>query len=155
MNEPSYHANIGDRGVRTAEQALRYLHEKFTESYSKLGFGLYAVWTRDEPAACAGICGLLRRPGFEDIELGFAFLPEHWGKGYATEAGAASIEHAARDFGARRIIAITSPGNLASIRVLERLGFAFEAMTRHPGSAEDLKLFSRALPGAAGEPEAP
>ena len=90
----------------------------------------------------AGICGLIKRESLEDVDLGFAFLPEFWGRGYASESAAAVLEHARAAFGLKRLVAVTANDNHASIRLLEKLGFRFERMVRFPADDEEIKLFA-------------
>jgi len=123
LNEPSFIENIADRGIRTREQAEAYLREGPMASYRAHGHGLWCVQLK----ACGtpiGMCGLIKRDKFKDVDLGYAFLPEHAGQGYATEAGAASLAYARDTLGLPRVIAITKPGNARSAAVLTRLGFA-------------------------------
>jgi ribosomal-protein-alanine N-acetyltransferase len=121
LNEPSFLANIGDRGVRTEADAPKYLRDGPMAMYARFGFGLWHVSLKADGAAI-GMCGLLKRDSLPDVDIGYAYFPEHWGKGYALEAAEAVLRHAAGKFGVRRVIAIVSEGNAGSIRVLERLG---------------------------------
>ncbi len=141
LTQPSFIQNIGDRGARTLEQAAAYIENGPVASYARDGFGLYLVAVRDGGEA-AGICGLVRRDGLEDVELGFAFLPRHWKRGYAVESALAVKTHAAAVIGLKRLVAITLPTNQPSIRVLEKLGFVFERMVRLAPDAEELTLFA-------------
>ena len=141
VNEPSWLEFIGDRGVRTDQDACEYLRNGPIASYEKHGFGLWAVVIRGGESPI-GICGLVKRDFLEDVDLGFAFLPESWGKGYAREAAAAVLEVARRDFGLRRVVAITVAENRRSIELLGRLGFALERPVEHPAGRETL-LFSQ------------
>jgi RimJ/RimL family protein N-acetyltransferase len=141
VNEPSWLEFIGDRGVRTEEDAREYLRNGAIASYEKHGFGLWAVTLRDSEAPI-GICGLVRRDFLADVDLGFAFLPEHQARGYGREAGAAVVEFARRELGLRRLVAITVPANLRSIALLGKLGFALEKKMNHPDGSEVL-LFAR------------
>lgn len=144
LNEPSFIENIADRGVRTREQALAYLEAGPLASCREHGHGLYLVARRDglEPM---GMCGLVRRDWLDAPDLGYAFLPEFVGQGYAFEAGAAVLEHGRRDLGLERCLAIVNPGNRRSIGLLERLGFADRGLFRAPGRTEDLVLFEASL----------
>ena len=143
VNEPSWLEFIGDKGVRSLEDARHYLGTGPMASYERHGFGLYLV-KRKSDGERLGMCGLIKRDALPDVDIGFAFLPEHWGKGYAHEASAAVLEHAQRDFKLARILAITSPHNDSSIRVLERIGLRFERlMELAPG--DPVKLFARDL----------
>jgi RimJ/RimL family protein N-acetyltransferase len=96
------------------------------------------------------MCGLLKRETLDDVDLGFAFLPAYWGKGYAREAATATLAHARDEIGLRRVVAITSVDNEASIGLLARLGFAFERMTRL-GEGDEVRLFGLVLDPASAE----
>jgi len=145
VNEPSWLANIGDRGVRTLADACRYIETGPVEMYGRLGFGLYCVGLRDAEAPI-GICGLLKRDTLEDVDLGFAFLPEHWGRGYAREAAAAVVAHGWAALGLVRIVAIISPHNDASRRVLEAIGFVEERPLRLGTANDEVRLFGARAP---------
>jgi [ribosomal protein S5]-alanine N-acetyltransferase len=124
LNEPVYIQNIADKGVRDIAGAEAYLSNGALASYAKNGHGLYKV-TLKETGEPIGMCGLIRREILEDPDLGYAYLHRHHGKGYASEAGAAVMEHGRREFQIGRIVAITTPQNTGSIRVLEKLGFHY------------------------------
>ena len=139
LNEPSFIENVGDRGVRSAAEARRYILDGPVASYERFGFGLYVV----ELSALSlpiGICGLLRRDWLKDVDLGFAFLPRYWSRGYAYESGSAMTRYAQEVVGLSRITAITAPDNEPSMRVLGKLGFTFERMVERP-NRETLRLF--------------
>lgn len=141
LNEPSFIENIGDRGVRTIEGARRYLADGPIASYARHGYGLYLVELRTsgEPI---GICGLVKRDYLENADLGYALLPPFCSRGYALEAAAAVKSYALETLGLGRVLAITTPGNVRSIRVLEKVGLVFQATIRPPNGEEDLSLFS-------------
>lgn len=140
LNEPSWLRFIGDKGVRNLEDARSYILSGPVEMYHRMGFGLYLVELKTERIP-VGICGLIKRDSLEDVDIGFAFLPEHWGKGYAYEAAAAVIEHGIRTLGLKRIVAITSLDNDSSIRLLEKLGLRFERILKLSDDSEEVKLF--------------
>jgi ribosomal-protein-alanine N-acetyltransferase len=144
LNEPSFIRNIGDRGVRSLDDARSYITNGPVASYEKHGFGLWLVETRDSGAA-VGICGLLKRDALEDVDLGYALVPEHWSRGYALEAASAVMAYAGEGLGLRRVVAITDAENQGSIRLLEKLGFRDEGMVRLSDDAPELKLFARDL----------
>ena len=144
LNQPSFLANIGDRGVRNADDAHRYLREGPLAMYERHGFGLWHVSRRADGAAM-GMCGLLKRDILPDVDLGYAFLPEFWGQGYAFEAAEATLRHAAERFGLKRVIGVVSEGNAASIRVLEKLGMRFERRVSMRPEEPDVRLFGRSL----------
>lgn len=147
VNEPAFHAYIGDRGVRSLDDARRYLAEGPMVSYARHGFGLWRVALRatDEPI---GMCGLIKRPMLDDVDLGYAFLAAHGGQGYAVEAAAAVVGHARAVLGLRRLVAIVTPDNERSLHLLAKLGFRFERMLRWPESGEPLELLALALDAA-------
>jgi len=142
VNEPSWLEFIGDRGVRTEADAREYLRAGAIASYERHGFGLWAVVLPGGESPI-GICGLVQRDFLEDVDLGFAFLPESRGRGYAREAAAAVLDLARSDFGLRRVVAITVPANRRSIALLEKLGFTFEKTINHPGDKAEVLLYSR------------
>ncbi len=141
LNEPSFLRYIGDKGVRTLDGARDYVLDGPIRSYQEFGFGLYLVELKDAPTSI-GICGLLKRETLEDVDIGFAFLPEYWGKGYAVEAAQAMLTHGKNDYGLDRIVAITAPDNEASIALLKKLGFSFERLMQLTDDAPEVKLFS-------------
>jgi len=149
VNEPAWKQHIGDRGMRTEEEARAYIEKSFLEMYARLGHGLY-VAERREDGAPVGICGILRRDTLDTVDLGFALLGEFEGRGYASEAARAVLAHEARAHGFARVLAITSPENGRSERLLTRLGFGFERRAElAPGKAA-VNVFSLALPAQSG-----
>lgn len=141
LNDPDFIRNIADRGVRTLEQAQQYILTGPAASYEQHGFGLDLVESRQSGLG-VGICGLLRRDCHPDVELGFAFLPAARGQNYAFEAGRAALDFGIRSLGFTRIVALTAPDNMASIRVLEKLGFRFERMVPWLNPARESRLFA-------------
>lgn len=141
LNDPSFIRNIGDRKVRSLDDARDYTTNKLIASYEKFGFGMYLVILKDTGMP-AGICGLVKRDGLEDVDIGYAFLPQYWSKGYATEAAMAVKEYAKNTIGLKRLVAITDPENLGSVRVLEKIGLEFEKMVRLSKDDIELKLFA-------------
>jgi [ribosomal protein S5]-alanine N-acetyltransferase len=144
LNEPSFIQNIGDRGVRTVAAARDYIVHGPMASYARFGFGLYLV---ELSAALApiGICGLLKRDELPEPDIGFAFLPAYWSQGYALEAATAVRDYARDTLGLAQLLAIVSPSNAGSIRLLERLGFRFASMTRLNAQAPEVHLYACAL----------
>lgn len=142
LNEPSFLENIGDRGVRNETDAHRYLIEGPMAMYARYGFGLWHASLKSDGTAI-GMCGLLKRDTLPDADIGYAYFPAYWGKGYAFEAADATLRHAAQKFRLARVIGVVSQGNEGSIRVLEKIGMQFERMhSMHPGEP-DVRLFAR------------
>jgi RimJ/RimL family protein N-acetyltransferase len=141
VNDPSWLRYIGDKDVKSMEAARGYLARGPMAMYARLGFGLYAVDLKAS-AEAIGICGLITRDSLEDVDIGFAFLARHRGRGYAREAAAATLDYGRRVLGLGRIVAITSPENAASIRVLEKLDMRFQETVRLAGNDHDVNLFA-------------
>jgi len=144
LNEPSFIENIGDRGVRSIEDAHRYLRDGPMAMYEKYGFGLWHV-ARSSDGVAVGMCGLLQRDNLPDVDIGYAFLPEYWGMGYAFEVAEATMRHGAEKFGLKRLIATVLPGNQASIRLLEKLGLRHERMFAMRPDEPEVRLYGRTL----------
>ncbi len=141
LNEPSFIRNIGDRGVRTRDAACAYISERLAPSYAAHGYGLYLVEER-EPRVPVGICGFVKREALEHADIGFAFLERFWSRGYAHESASAVLEHGRSDLGFGRVLGITTEGNGASARLLEKLGLRFEGSVQLPGLEDPRRLYS-------------
>lgn len=144
VNDPDWLRYIGDRGVRTLEDARGYIARGPVAMYEQLGYGLFAVELRDS-ARPIGICGVLKRDGLDDVDLGFAFLPAYRAQGYALEAAAATLAWARETRGLRRVLAITSQDNDASGRLLRRLGFRLERTAPLQPDAEAVHVYALEL----------
>jgi len=141
LNDDDFLKFIGDRGVRTVDDAAEYLRQGPLEMYERLGFGLWCVELRVTQTPI-GICGLLKRDWLDDVDLGFAFLPEFRGRGYAFEASRAVIAHAVDTLNLQRLAAIVSPANAKSQSLLGRLGMRFRSLVRAPNADHDVQLFT-------------
>jgi ribosomal-protein-alanine N-acetyltransferase len=142
LNDPSWLQFIGDKGVRSLGAAELYIEQGPRAMYARFGFGLYLVES-NQTSEPMGLCGLLKRETLDAIDLGFAFLPRFRGKGYAHEAAEAVLSDAQRRLGIDRIVAITSPDNQTSGRLLQKLGFALERTMRLAGDSHEVLLYSR------------
>ena len=140
LNDPAYIQNIGDRGIRTHHDARKYLQEKIIASYIQHGYGLFLVVDKQTnlPVGC---CGLINRESLADIDIGYAFLPEFRGQGYATESAKAVLAYGKTKLGLKRIVGITAVDNQGSINVLEKIGLHFEEYITLPGDDEEIMLF--------------
>ena len=155
LNQPSFIKYIGDRNVRNIEQAREFIENRYRASYREHGFGLYTVELKAEFCTLAdaqvsapfantriGICGFVKRDTLPDADIGFAFLPQFCGKGYALESAAAVMKYGSDVLGLKRVLAITTQDNESSGKLLEKLGFKFENLIKMPPDVEELKLFS-------------
>ena len=141
LNEPSFLRYIGDKQVRSLEDARQYILNGPVASYERHGFGLCLVAVRESNTPI-GMCGLLKRDELPDPDIGFAFIPAFWKQGFGLEAATAVLTDAHQRLKLERILAITSPDNEASIKLLERLGFRFEKLMKLSADREQVKLFS-------------
>jgi RimJ/RimL family protein N-acetyltransferase len=141
VNEPSWLRYIGDKHVDTLDDARAYIQNGPMASYKVNGFGLLRVSLK-ETGESVGMCGLLRRAELDTPDVGFAFLPEHWRKGYAFEAASAVIKDGVDRCRLRRIAAIVSPDNQASINLIRKLGMSPVAGTVQIGSSVPVLLFT-------------
>ncbi len=141
VNDPDWLRFIGDRHVRTLDDARNYLQNGPIAMYARSGFGLYAVELKSTHTPI-GMCGLIKREGLDDVDLGLAFLPQHRAYGYASEAAAATLAYGRQKIGLKRIVAITTVDNVRSMRLLEKLGFLFERLIKLPNDDEELRLFA-------------
>jgi len=141
LNDPAFMRNIGDRGVRSAADARHYILNGPAASYKQNGFGLYLVALKESETPI-GMCGLVKRPYLSHPDIGYAFLPAFWSKGYAVESATAVKEYALNHLEMKRVLAIVNPDNEPSIRVLQKIGLTFERMIRPSDDALELKLFA-------------
>jgi RimJ/RimL family protein N-acetyltransferase len=147
LNEPSFIEFIGDRGVRTLTDAERYLRNGPMASYRHHGHGLLRVSLKDGDIP-VGMCGLVKRDTLPAPDIGFALLPDFWGRGYVTEAAEAVLEHGQKTLGIRVILGITTPGNVRSIAVLQKLGLSFIEEKPLGDRPEPLKIFGLSVESA-------
>jgi RimJ/RimL family protein N-acetyltransferase len=144
VNTPGFIEFIGDRGIRTVEAAAEAIANGPMAMQAELGHSIYLVELKEggEPV---GMSGLIKRDTLDNADIGYAFLPEHCGRGYAYEAAAGVLEHARRDIGLTRLLAITSPGNAASIGLLQKLGLRLQKVVHLTADDPGTNLFSRDL----------
>lgn len=145
VNTPGFIEFIGDRGIRSVEAAAQAIADGPMAMQAKLGHSIYLV---EDKGTCEplGMSGLIKRDTLDQVDIGYAFLPGHCGKGYAFEAAQAVLEHARSDIRLTCLLAITSPGNVASIGLLEKLGFRVDKVVRlNPAEDRDSNLYSLAL----------
>jgi RimJ/RimL family protein N-acetyltransferase len=143
-NDPTFIRYVGDRQIRTIEAARASLEEGALKLFSDYGYGPFrvALLSDDTPV---GVCGLFRRLGLDEPDIGFAILPGYWRKGFAYEAASAVVGHAKYDLHLARLTAIVSPENNASIALIEKLGLQFERMHRLPGDDDDVAIYGTKL----------
>ena len=146
LNEPSFLRYIGDKKVRTVEDATQYILNGPVASYERHGFGLCCVELK-ETHTPIGMCGLLKRDELPDPDIGFAFMPDFWNKGFAYEAAAAVMTDARERLKLERVLAITNQDNEASIKLLQKLGLQIERVVKMSTDSTELFLLSADLSG--------
>jgi ribosomal-protein-alanine N-acetyltransferase len=141
LNSPGFLENIGDRGVRNADDALVFIETRLRDSYREHGFGM---WIADQKrdGRPVGMAGLVKREGLDAPDLGYAFVPDAWGQGYAQEAAAAVLAHAQGPLGIPKLAAITSLENFASMAVLRKVGFTDRGTIQLPGFDRESTYFT-------------
>ncbi len=140
LNTPKWLEHIGDRQVRTTEDALQYVRDRISPQFERLGYGNYSV-IRKLDGVIMGSCGLYDREGLDGIDLGFAFLPQFEGQAYAFESANRVKEAGIHVFGIEQLSAITTKEKIASQRLLEKLGFQRAQIVRIPNDDEELLLY--------------
>ena len=141
VNEPSFVRYIGDRGVRTLADARRYITDGPQESYETNGYGLYKVELKSDGTPI-GVCGLVKRDTLPDADIGFAFLAGYWGEGYAYESAVAVMNYGREKLRIKRVLAITTPDNIASGKLLNKIGLRFDRLIKLTADSPEVKLFT-------------
>lgn len=143
LNSPGFLKYIGDRGVRTTEEAAEFIVTRYRKSYQDNGYGLYGVQIKDgeDAGKLIGICGFVRRDSLPGADIGFAFLPEFEKRGFAFEAASATMSFGRENLGFTRVLAITTPDNEKSERLLLKLGFVLDRLEILAGEVNPVKVF--------------
>lgn len=143
VNDSEWIRNIGNRNVHTLDEARAYLTKSYLTNYERNGFGLYLTTLKD--GTPIGMCGLVKRDGLDDVDIGFAFMPAWRGKGYAFEAARASLDYGRNVLKKIRVVAIVLPSNTSSVALLEKIGMQFEKLIQLHNDQDELALYTIAL----------
>lgn len=138
-NEPSFLQHIGDKGVRTLADAEKNLQQGAIASYAQHGYGMWLV--ENQQGQAIGLCGLIKRDFLTETDLGYAYLPQYFGVGYAYEAASAVLAYAAAQTELKTLVAIVSPANLASKALLQKLGFVQHGQVLVPDKNEMVDFY--------------
>lgn len=144
LNEPDFLKNIGDRQVRDLAQSEAYLQQNLLGSYHLHGFGLWVV-ERFSDRQPLGLCGLVQRDYLQDPDLGYALFSQHSGQGYTSEAALAVVAYARNALGLRHLCSIVAPDNLASKRILVKVGMQPAGQKTVPGSEKLVDFYQLEL----------
>lgn len=145
VNTPHWLKYIGNRNIKTISDAEAYIKKNHHKDYDTLGYGFYKLLLKEENNKPIGSSGLVKREGLDDVDIGFAFLPEYEGKGFGYESSVAVLKMAKEQFHLKRVVAIASPTNLNSIKLLEKLGLIFEKKVKPYENEKELLLFAKNL----------
>lgn len=145
MNTLDWITYIGDRDVRTVEQAATYIKNNQLRAYETQNFGYYKVLLKAENSKPIGSFGLLKRETLDHVDIGFSLLPQYKGKGYGFEGASELMKLAKHTFNIKTICAITLPENEPSIKLLEKLGLSYEKTVKPFDDDKDLLLFAKTL----------
>ena len=140
LNSPGWLKYIGTRSIETTDDAINYIETKLRKGYKESGFGFYLVELKSTGEKI-GMSGLVKRDGLDNVDVGFALLPQFENKGYAYESTAAVMKFAKEQLKLSKLAAITVPYNTPSIKLLEKLGMKFDKKINIPGDPEDLLLY--------------
>lgn len=131
---------VGDRNLHTEEDALEYLRNRAFPQIEQRGYGNYTVILKDGGEK-VGSCGLYHREGVTGVDIGFAYLPEFYGRGYGYEAAKAILDAGFIDFGLEEISALTVQENISSRKLIEKLGLSFRKKVFIPNDPEELLFY--------------
>ncbi len=145
LNSPKWLEYIGDRKIKNEDDAGKYIEERMLPQLRTHGYTNNII-VRKTDQVKIGSCGLYDREGLEGIDLGYAFLPEFEGKGYAFEATSELMRAAKEEFGISKVKAITLENNISSRKLLDKLGFTLEGITRIPDDPDELMLYKFEFP---------
>ena len=145
LNDPDFIRYVADRGIHTLEAANHYLLHGPLLSYAEHGIGLWCVERREDGQA-VGMCGLIRRAGIADIDVGYVMLPAWRGLSYASEAAAACVQYGLHSLHLPRVVAYIDPSNAASARVLSKAGLHACGHITLPEDSTPVLLFSTGTP---------
>lgn len=140
LNTEEFKKYVGDRNVNTLDESREYLKNRNLPQIEKLGYGNFTLIKKDTGEKI-GSCGLFHRDGLDVVDIGFAFLPEYFGKGYGYEAARRILRAGFEEYGLQKISAITVKENVASQKLIEKLGLKFQKIVRIPNDPEDLLYY--------------
>ena len=145
VNTPNFIKYIGDRNLKTVEDAKTYLKNGTLKSYEDFGFGFYKLLLKEENNKAIGTCGLVKREQLDNVDIGFAMLPKYEGKGFGYESCIAVLKLAKEQFKLNKVLAITLPTNNNSIKLLEKIGLSYEKRVKPFEDDKELLLFAKNL----------
>ncbi|HGY9568454.1 TPA: GNAT family N-acetyltransferase [Vibrio harveyi] len=143
-NQPDFYRFVGDKQIRTLEEAKRYIQDNMLRMQELKGVSLLVVETNHDKQP-VGICGLVKRDTLTAFDIGYGYLPSAYGKGYAKEAASVVVDFAREEMNVENLVAITNNDNIRSISLLEKLGFQFERVEQTYDNGRTLQLYTKEL----------
>ena len=143
VNTPNWIKYIGERNIKTIEQAEEAIKNGHLKSYDTFGFGFYTLQLKAEQNKTIGTCGLIKRDTLDNADIGFAMLPEYESKGFGFESSIAVLKLAKEEFQLKKVLAITLPTNENSIKLIEKIGLSYEKKVKPFEDDEELLLFAK------------
>lgn len=140
VNSPKWIQYIGDRNVNSIEEAATYIQNRMLPQLERLGFSNYTLIRKSDQAKM-GTCGIYSRDGMQDLDIGFAFLPQFEKQGFAYEAASKLVMEAKQTFHLKSLTAFTTKDNFSSQNLLEKLGMKNAGFIRIPNDDEELVLY--------------
>lgn len=131
VRDPDVLRFVGESPCESLDAVRDILRDKPLSDYARYGFGRLAVIERDG-GRFVGWCGLKYVPAIDEVDIGYRFLRDCWGRGYATEAGTAVLQYGFDGLNLAQIVGLVDPANAASVRVMKKLGMHFERSVELP-----------------------
>jgi RimJ/RimL family protein N-acetyltransferase len=147
VNDPTWLEFIGDKGIRSLEQARAAIVDGPCAMQARCGHSLY-VMERKSDGRPLGLCGLIQRDALPEADIGYAIRPEFFGQGYTHEAAVAVLAYARARLGMRRVLGLTAPGNANSISLLLKLGLAYVETRPLPPDDRPTNIYRIEFPAA-------
>lgn len=145
VNDPTWLEFIGDKGIRSLDDARTAIVDGPRAMQARCGHSLY-VMERKSDSRPLGLCGLIQRDGLPAADIGYAIRPEFFGQGYTHEAAVAVLALARGPLGMRRVLGLTAPGNVNSISLLHKLGLTLVETRAMPPDDRPTNIYGIEFP---------
>lgn len=131
LREPLFKQHIADLGIESVEDAKNFIEKYLIGHHANFGFGMLTTRLKADNTAI-GFCGAIKREYLEWPDMGYALLPEFFGKGYATEGAKVVLDHCHNQLGMDKVVAYTTLENAESMHVLEKIGLKRDKLINIP-----------------------
>lgn len=141
VNDAEWLTFLDNRGITTLAEAELYVLNTLCRGYLEWGFGLYLVTLKGSMVPI-GVCGLLKREYLEFADIGFGFLSDYCGMGYAGESAKGVMAYGKNTLGLKTILAIVDPHHQKSIKLLHKIGLRFSRSITSPVNGSALQVYA-------------